>query len=106
MEVAGEGGPGGGGGQPDRSVELDGCERVACAGEIDMARSVMVEVDMGSASSWGRPAARSWLVRLGRADRYVVVAIGLSRVAADHLADSIRDLFEPVADERARSPGR
>jgi hypothetical protein len=72
-----------------------------------MAPSVIVEVDMGSASSWGRPPARSWLVRLRRADRCVVVAVGLSRVAADHLADSIRWLLlEAVADERARSLGR
>lgn len=69
------------------------------------AGSVIVEVDMGSASSWGRTPARSWLVRLRRADRCVVVAIGLSQAAAEHLAVSIRGLLEPVADKQARSPG-
>ncbi len=56
---------------------------------------VTVEVDMGSASSRGRPPERAWLVRLRRADRSVVVAIGLRRSAADRLAAQIVDLLDP-----------
>ena len=40
---------------------------------------ITVEVDIGSASSRGRPPERAWLVRLRRADRAVIVAIGLRR---------------------------
>jgi hypothetical protein len=52
-----------------------------------------VEVDHGSASSRGRRPDRAWLVRLRRADRSVIVAIGLSRAAADRLAGQIADLL-------------
>jgi hypothetical protein len=51
-----------------------------------------VEVEHGSASSRGRHPDRAWLVRLRRADRSVVVAVGLSRLAADRLAEQIADL--------------
>ncbi|MDQ6836854.1 MAG: hypothetical protein M3137_00560 [Actinomycetota bacterium] len=54
-----------------------------------------VEVDTGSASSWGRPPDQTWLVRLRRADRSLIVAIGLSRTAADHLAERIAELVRP-----------
>ncbi len=52
------------------------------------------EVDHGSASSRGRRPELAWLVRLRRADRSVIVAIGLSRTAADHLAEQIADLLD------------
>ena len=55
-----------------------------------------VEVDHGSASSRGRPPERTWLVRLRRADRSVVVAIGLSQTAANHLAERITDVIDPT----------
>lgn len=54
---------------------------------------VSVEVDMGSASSRGRPPERAWLVRLRRADQTVIVAIGLRRSAPDRLAEQISDLL-------------
>lgn len=54
---------------------------------------ITVEVDMGSASSRGRPPDRSWLVRLRRRDRDVIVAIGLRRHAADRLAEQLTDLL-------------
>lgn len=56
---------------------------------------VTVEVDMGSASSRGRPPERAWLVRLRRSDRTVVVAIGLRRSTADRLAERISDILNP-----------
>jgi len=54
-----------------------------------------VEVDTGSASSRGRPPDRAWMVRLRRADRSVIVAIGLNRTAADSLAERIAELIDP-----------
>lgn len=54
------------------------------------------EVDTGSASSRGRPPERIWLVRLRRNDNSVIVAIGLHRVAAEHLAARINDLLAPT----------
>jgi hypothetical protein len=56
---------------------------------------VTVEVDTGSSSSRGRPPDQAWLVRLRRADRCVVVAIGLSRTAAEHLAAHIAEIIHP-----------
>jgi hypothetical protein len=58
---------------------------------------ITVEVDRGSASSWGRPPGRVWLIRLRRADQSVVVAIGLSRTGAEHLAAHITDVIAPTA---------
>lgn len=56
---------------------------------------VVVEVDHGSTSAKGRPAGRVWMVRLRRGQRSVIVAIGLGRPSADHLAGQISDLLEP-----------
>jgi hypothetical protein len=69
------------------------------------AQTLTVEVDTGSASSWGRPPDQAWLVRLRRADRSIIVAIGLSRTAADSLAERITELVGPdPADAPARQP--
>ncbi|MGH7698100.1 MAG: hypothetical protein ACRENV_05420 [Candidatus Dormibacteria bacterium] len=54
---------------------------------------VTVEVDFGSASSRGRPPERSWMIRLRRGERSVIVAIGLRRSGADRLAAQIADLL-------------
>lgn len=54
---------------------------------------VVVEVDFGSSSSRGRLAERSWMVRMCRGERSVIVAIGLPRHAADRLAEQITDLI-------------
>ena len=59
----------------------------------DKAEPVSVEVDLGSASSRGRPIECAWLVRLRRGQRSVIVAIGLRRPAADRLAEQIADLL-------------
>jgi hypothetical protein len=50
---------------------------------------------MGPTSSRGRPPERSWLVRLRRSDRSVVVAIGLRRQAAERLAAQVTELLGP-----------
>ena len=57
------------------------------------AAPVTVDVDMGSASSRGRLPERAWLVRIRRADRAVIVAIGLQRSAADRLAEQLTELL-------------
>ncbi len=54
---------------------------------------VTVEVDHGSASSRGRPPERAWMVRIRRADRSVIVTIGLTRPAADRLAEQLIDIL-------------
>jgi hypothetical protein len=64
---------------------------------------VVVEADAGSFSSLGRPPERAWLVRLRQADRSVVVAIGLSRTAADHLAAHINELINTQPVQHART---
>jgi hypothetical protein len=56
---------------------------------------VTVEIDRGSASSRGRPPERSWLIRLRRGDRQVVVAVGLPHHGAQSLAEQIRELLHP-----------
>ncbi len=54
---------------------------------------VTVEIDIGSASTRGRPPDRAWLLRLRRGDRQVITTIGLSRTAAEHLAEQVIDLL-------------
>lgn len=56
---------------------------------------VVVEVDHGSTSAKARPAGRVWMVRLRRGHRSVIVAIGLGRPSADHLASQITELLGP-----------
>jgi hypothetical protein len=56
---------------------------------------VTVEVDHGSTSAKGRTTGRVWLVRLRRGERTVIVAAGLGRPSADHLARQISDLLGP-----------
>lgn len=63
------------------------------ARQRDAAEPVSVEVDMGSATSRGRPPERAWLIRLRRGRRSVIVATGLRRPAAERLADQIADLL-------------
>jgi hypothetical protein len=56
-------------------------------------RPVRVEAEAGSATSWDRPAEHSYLVRLCRGERAVVVAAGMSKAAAECLADRVRELL-------------
>jgi hypothetical protein len=56
---------------------------------------IIVEVDMGSASSRGRPPDQAWMARLRHGDRSVGITIGLSRSAADHLARHIVEASRP-----------
>ena len=60
-----------------------------------------VEIDIGSFSSLGRPPDQTWMVRIPRTDRSVIVAIGLSQTAADHLAAHIAELVHDPTDTQA-----
>jgi hypothetical protein len=62
----------------------------------DARHSLHVEVDHGSTSSRGRPAGQVWLVRLRRGPRQAVIAVGLGRPSAEHLARQIRDVINPT----------
>ena len=60
--------------------------------------SLTVEIDTGSTSTRGRPPDQHWMVRLRRGNRGVIIAIGLNRTAAQHLADHITEI---INDDRA-----
>lgn len=82
-------------GRPARFCS-DACRRRAHRHQQRTADTpVSVEIDTGSASSRGRTPDNAWLVRLRRADRTVIIAIGLRRNAADRLAEQIDDLLNP-----------
>ena len=55
--------------------------------------TIVAEVDLGSTSSKGRTEGRVWLVRLRRGNESVIIAIGLSRMRADALAERITKLL-------------
>jgi hypothetical protein len=55
--------------------------------------TIVAEVDLGSTSSKGRTQGRVWLVRLRRGNESVIIAIGLSRMRADALAERITTLL-------------
>jgi len=80
-------------GRPGRFCSPACRVRAHRARQAARAEPVSVEVDMGSASSRGRPPERAWMVRLRRGQRSVIVAIGLRRSAADRLAGQIADLL-------------
>jgi hypothetical protein len=57
------------------------------------AQPLQVVAEAGSATSWGRPSERSWLVRLWRAERSVVIAAGMTGPTACHLARRVGELL-------------
>ena len=61
----------------------------------DAREPVHVEIDHGSTSSRGRPAGQVWLIRLRRGHQQVIIATGLGRPSADHLATQISNLINP-----------
>ena len=62
----------------------------------DLHAPLTVEIDHGSTSAKQRPAGRVWLVRLRRGNRSVIIASGLGRPSADHLAHQINQLLHPT----------
>lgn len=61
---------------------------------------ILVEVDHGSLTAQGRPAGRVWLVRLRHGPHAVIVASGLGRTTADHLAAQIITVLRPESTTR------
>jgi hypothetical protein len=61
----------------------------------DRRAPLIVEVDHGSTSSRSRPAGHVWLVRIRRGNHQAIVAVGLGRPSAEHLAQQIRDVITP-----------
>lgn len=61
----------------------------------DRRAPLTVEIDHGSTSSRGRPTGHIWLVRLRRGNQHAVIAVGLGRPSAEHLAAQIRDVIDP-----------
>lgn len=60
---------------------------------MNAAGHLAVEADSGSATSWGPSPDSSWLVRVRREDRSVIVSFGLSRTAAERLAERIAEMI-------------
>ncbi len=54
---------------------------------------LVVEIDHEPVDNGVRPAGRIWLVRLRRGPRHVVIASGLGRPSADHLAGQLTELM-------------
>jgi hypothetical protein len=59
------------------------------------AGEVVADVQMGSATARTRRADKAWMVRLCRPGRAVVIAVGLTRPQAEHLATQVNDLLRP-----------
>ncbi|MGH9090974.1 MAG: hypothetical protein ACRDZR_06290 [Acidimicrobiales bacterium] len=64
------------------------------------ARQLQVEVEHEPTEDGARPVGRVWFVQLRNGTRTVVVADGLGRPSADHLANQIGDLIERVPAAR------
>lgn len=79
-------------GRPARFCS-DACRARAHRATRRIEPPITVEVDMGSASSRGRPPERAWLVRIRRGNRSVIAAIGLRRNAAERLAQQLGDIL-------------
>lgn len=84
-----------------RTVSLRNEAAPVCARPRCRAVPVVAEVDLGSASSWGRPPEQAWMVRLRRGDRSVIVAIGLYRHGADRVVAQITELLAPGDEDHA-----
>jgi hypothetical protein len=57
-------------------------------------KSIAIEVLNPDESPNGRPAERTWTVRLRRGKRFVVIANGLGWPSASTLARELNDFFE------------
>ena len=84
--------PGPGPGRPARFCS-EACRARAYRQRRRQRGTVVAEVDLGSTSSKGRTQGRVWLVPLRRGNESVIIAIGLSRMRADALAERITSLL-------------
>jgi len=61
--------------------------------------AVTVQIDTGSTSSRGQPPGHTWLIRLWRGTKSVIIITGMSLTSAEHLAAKITSLLaepEPI----------
>ena len=65
---------------------------------------LIVEIDTGSASTRGRPPDHHWMIRLRRGDQSVIVNVGLTRIAAEYLADHIAEIIDDDRAEQEVTP--
>jgi hypothetical protein len=72
-----------------------GRPRLYCTPPSDAHAPLLVEVDHGSTTSRGRPAGQVWLVRIRRGGQQAIVAHGLGRPSADHLARQLQEVINP-----------
>ncbi len=84
--------PGPGPGRPARFCS-EACRARAYRLRQRQRGTIVAEVGLGSTSSKGRTQGRVWLVRLRRDNESVIIAIGLSRMRADALAERITELL-------------
>ncbi|MHB8247245.1 MAG: hypothetical protein ACYDGN_18270 [Acidimicrobiales bacterium] len=68
-------------------------------------RRITVEIDHEPTETGARPAGRVWSVQLSRGTRSIVVARGLGRPSADHLAGQLSELLGLSAESSALSRG-
>jgi len=54
---------------------------------------ITVEVDIGSATSWGRTASHWYMVRIRRGEECAIVAYGLTREHAGMLAERLAKIL-------------
>ena len=69
------------------------------------ARRLTVEIDHEPTEAGARPAGRVWSVQLSRGKKSVVVATGIGRPSADHLAGQLSELLGLSAAGSTRSRG-
>lgn len=67
------------------------------------ATAVVVEVEPDDADLEDLEARRTFVVRLRRGQRFVVVARGVGRFSAAGIADELRVLFPPKAQQGGRA---
>jgi hypothetical protein len=68
-------------------------------------RRITVEVDHEPTETGARPTGRVWSVQLSRGTKSVVVASGLGRPSADHLAGQLSQLLGLSVEGAAISKG-
>jgi hypothetical protein len=57
---------------------------------------LQVDIDHDSTTDRGRPSGHVWQVLLRRGNRHTIIATGLGRPSAEHLAQQIREVINPT----------
>jgi len=61
---------------------------------------LVIEVDLGSATSRGRRPENSWFVRVRNGEASVIMSWGLSRMNAEHLACRLAEVIAGAVADR------